>query len=222
MLEDLLREFLSNENSLRIEAEREFTKRKETTPRDVIMGLAEITSNPHADIRCLSIVLLRGITVRDQQMWAQVPESEIKQIRDFFLQRLQHEPLQYVRRKLIDCIAAIARLGDWPDLFSLIVQLIDGAAEHILTSLELVEKLGEYVGENLVAHTEGLLSIIRPCLLSENINVRIHAARALMSLAFDLKEVLADQPPPESAFYHPSNPTQLPLFLCSDGRNCAS
>ena len=192
-MEDLLSALLSNENSVRILAEANYTKLKNTNPHDLIVGLTEAISNPLMDIRCLAIVLLRGFTVREKNLWDSMSQDEIAKIRQFFLEKLEVESSSHIHKKLVDCIAANAKLGEWPELFALVGRLINsGTKEHVLLSLELIEKLGEYIGPTLIQHFDELMGFISPTLMADDVYVRLNAARALLSLLFEM------QTPPEN------------------------
>ena len=194
-MEDLLSALLSNENSVRILAEASYTKLKNKNAHNLIMGLTEAISNPQMDIRCLAIVLLRGFTVREKNLWDSMSQEEIAQIRSFFLEKLEVETSSHIHKKLVDCIAANAKLGEWPELFTLVGRLItSGTKENVLLSLELVEKLGEYIGPVLLQHLEELMGFISPTLTSSDVHVRLNAARALLSLLFEM------QNPPDKVF----------------------
>ena len=103
MLKNLLSTFLVNDNIKRSDAEQVFTTLKVSNPRDTILGLIEIISETQVELRALATILIRGITIREPEMWTTVSKSELDYIRSKFLKMLEIESSMHIRRKLIDC-----------------------------------------------------------------------------------------------------------------------
>ena len=141
MLTPLLFAFLANDNARRVEAEAAFAEMKKTSTRDVIIALAQQIFTDPPELRPLAAVMLRGITVREPDLLRSLEPTDAEQLRGWLLQGLEATLAHPNRRKVIDCIAANARLGQWPALYSLVGKLAGGDEVHVISALEIIEKL---------------------------------------------------------------------------------
>ena len=141
MLSTLLQAFLANDNARRAEAEAAFVEMKRGSPRDVIFALAQQMFADPPELCPLAAVMLRGITVREPDLWKALAPSDIEQLRGWLLQGFEASVAHPNKRNVIDCIAANARLGDWPALYSLVGQLAGGNDDQVVSALEIIEKL---------------------------------------------------------------------------------
>ena len=103
MILQLLTAFLSNDNALRYNAEMAFSGIKKSNPREVIRGLVAIILDEQVELRPLAAVLLRGITIREPDLWNALSQEEIVSIRVHLLQGLEAAAAIGNQRKLIDC-----------------------------------------------------------------------------------------------------------------------
>ena len=195
----LILSLTSANNSVRNDAEQRFEELKHNDPRTLLIGLIQImtiqenclNSSYQSDIeiesvRMLSAILLRGITIREKELWTTLSTSEVQSYRTYMLQSLILESTPHIRRKIADALISHAGILIWPELLASVQHLATSGVQRDLTlSMYLLEKLAETIGDYLYAHLDTLWSIIMPILAGSNgasVESSAAAAQALCSV----------------------------------------
>ena len=187
-LAEVLSSLLSADNVIREQAESYFAHLKATSSRSLLLGLMEVVHSGQDSIqsqwiRSLSMVLLRGISMRESSLWtSSFNATELNEIRSELMNILGSETIKHIQRKLIHTIAAMSCLCEWPDLMPMILNYAQ--SEEISTRyliMLLLEKLLEYTGRSFMQH----IQIFAPVIVSNM------AAYTSMAANIDGKESIA-------------------------------
>jgi hypothetical protein len=187
-MDSILHAILGNDNASRTAAEMQLSEFKEVQPSNVLMQLSGlVTSSVNEAYRSLSAILLRGIVLREPQLWSTLTTEQYYYIRNQLLESLIKEEIGHVQRKIADTVAAHAILSEWNELMQGVVQLsISESKKHHELCLFLLDKLAEYVGSYLILHIDAISGIIIPFLSDNDIQIQAYAVQALCSLLHEI------------------------------------
>lgn len=207
ILRSLLGELLSPVNEVRVGAELRLNELKATHPRTLVMNLVAVVCDdankePSSEwTRSLGIILLKGITNREAEMWKELNPEEFASARGHLLCLLRRETVSRVKRLLILTLASLARLEQWDDLMACVGQLASSEIESDkVLGITMLDKLAEYIGSRLITHLETVASFLCPVLNRvssqegsslrkvEELNTMVAAAQALCSLMHEMDE----------------------------------
>ena len=151
--------------------------------------------------RSLGIILLKGITHSEADMWKQLELAEFAETRGRLLSLLSRETVPRVKRLLIITLASLARLEQWDELMTCVGQLATSDIEsNKALGITMLNKLAEYVGSYLITHLESVASFLCPVLdqvsflggssmqNAEVLNTMAAAAQALCSVMHEMDE----------------------------------
>jgi hypothetical protein len=203
-MESILYAILGNDNASRTAAEMQLNEFKEVQPSNVLLQLsAVLTSSLNEAYRSLSAILLRGIVLREPQLWSTLTTEQYYHIRNQLLESLIKEEIGHVQRKIADTVAAHAILSEWNELMQGVVQLsISQNKKHHELCLFLLDKLAEYVGSYLILHIDAISGIIIPFLSDNDIQIQAYAVQALCSLLHEISSDNTSTNPNTSILYH--------------------
>ena len=206
-LRALLGELLSPVNQVRAGAETRLNDLKATNGSSLLINLVAVVcddanKDPSSEwTRSLGIILLKGITTRDADLWKQLQPAEFAESRGQLLALLHRESVPRAKRLLIITLAALARLQQWDELMACVGQLASSEVEsNKLLGISILDKLAEYVGQHLLTHLESVASFLCPVLnrvssLSgagekndEELSTMAAAAQALCSVMHEMDE----------------------------------
>jgi hypothetical protein len=177
--------------------------------------------------RALAAILLRGITLRESHLWQEALSAEDFAVaRREMLAALTSEPSPFIQRKIVDTVAMHAKLGEWPELMEAVITMMHTPEEANsstsvtgkwkIVSLQLIDKLAEYVGKFLVSanNFNVTMSVITAGLATQQQQqtAAIHSSAylALCSVLFEVEDSVLT----ESASVR-SHLQSLPAFLHS-------
>ena len=198
---------LSNSNAARLHAEQQYASLK-SDPAGLLRFLFSVVahavtpeqqqSGASATAMTLACVLLRGMAIRERQLFASLSAEEFAHCRALLLGALSSMWVPvHVRLMLCNTTAAVAGLdSNWPELIYYIqTQLTGPNSPDSRVCLFLLEKLAEHVGRLLVSNLEPVLQWIDR-FLGEAVALdgatRSAAALALFSLLYEIPTSLAD------------------------------
>ncbi|OQS07098.1 importin [Thraustotheca clavata] len=197
---ELIVRLLSNDNSVRRQAEATYTHLKSSQPAQLtsdLLSLSSIHSNPDATTRSFAPVLLRRLL--ETEGLNHLEQSHHLALKAQLLASLSAEPMAHIRRKLGHVIAEIARLEkQWPELLPAIVGLTqqpDAAMQ--ITALDVIATLCEYMGPALRHHCDqffGLFSSFVANPAVQNLEIKVAAAKAMAAYIILLESAQAMQP----------------------------
>ena len=166
----LLCELLSPVNEVRLRAESHLNELKSANARVLIIILVDIVCEdvkndpPSEWTRSLGIILLKGITHRDVDMWKQLDPEEFAETRGKLLALLGRETVPRVKRLLIITLASLAQIQQWDELMACVGQLAASEIEsNKALGITMLSKLAEYVGSYLITHLRAWLHSFALC-----------------------------------------------------------
>jgi hypothetical protein len=142
--------------------------------------------------RALAAILLRGITLREADLWRSLSQEEFAAARSEMLGALAEERLPFIQRKIVDSVAIHCKLAEWPELMDAVVAMQASAdAGWKLISLHLIDKLAEYVGKFLVSGSNFTvtLSVISAGMELKDVSIQSSAYLALCSVMYEIDAV---------------------------------
>ena len=181
----LLRRLLETSNEDRKEAERVFNLCK-SQPEPLAVRLVAVIQSPSisADIRTLAAVLLRRVTVKEQEsLWPQLNPAAQAKLKTDLLSILQSEPSKPIWKKVCDTISDLAvgivESSGWPELLPFMFQCVTSNDDRMKeASLIIFAQIAPYLQEPLLPHLASLHDVFLHCLQSGSINVRLASLQA--------------------------------------------
>ena len=216
-LVELLLCFVSPDNALRGQAEQMYAALKAANPREILVGLVTLLSDPayylhllpanvlgREGLCALVAVLLRGIALREENLWSAMGAADMEECRRLLLLTLQNEPSRHIRRKISDAVAALSKLSPWPQLLTVVQQLgtaTDSRDQQL--SMYLLDKLAEHIGESLLGDgsREAVWALISPIINNDGVLAgdrdSLVSAGAAAEALCSLLSATAELPAPE-------------------------
>ena len=144
-------------------------------------------SSPHEPARQAAALFLRPRIISHWNRLRTPPPEGRAALQAALLQRLASEPSRPVRKALIGCVAALAKVlvpgGDWPELLHLLSAAAAAPLEEARELAQhLLQELADAVGANLSACVGALRPVVLAALQDGAPRVRLAALRATGTL----------------------------------------
>mmetsp|Transcript_32082 Transcript_32082/g.51405 ORF Transcript_32082/g.51405 Transcript_32082/m.51405 type:complete len:1109 (+) Transcript_32082:54-3380(+) len=198
-----IRATLSNDNTLRNEAEKQFESAKGTQPSQLVEGLFGILLNMSLEqpLREQAAVLLRKCLEKvsdDGSLWLRLGEAPQNVVREKLLQLLEAEQSPPVRKKVADCVQSLANqlisleegsgvnnIQEWPALMPTLMRVImDGSKDAGLRAdcLWSVKEMIVSIWPIMLVNGNQTLEVLRTCMADPTSGVCGNATSLLLEL----------------------------------------
>ncbi|ETV92948.1 hypothetical protein H310_12945 [Aphanomyces invadans] len=196
---DVIRALLSNDNTVRRQAESTYTQIKAHQPMELATTLLTLTcfqtNSTDVETRMFAPVLLRRLVETEG-----LPNDATyrAQMKTQLLATLVQETQPPIRRKVSHVVAQVARQdASWPELLPSIVQLTQHPDPGMqVTALDVLATLAEYTGAKLKLHHEQLGNVFASFVASPTActEARVAAWKALSAFVVHLESSDSLQP----------------------------
>ncbi|CAI5726213.1 unnamed protein product [Peronospora destructor] len=191
----LVAALMSNDNTMRKQAETAYETFKVEQPQTLVANLVQLLRTaPEPEARAFAPVLLRPLLEVKAGVYAQLDAAAQANLKAQLLEAVASEPVAHVRRKLGHLIAELAAVSEkheqaWPELLNVVSALTTNADALLrVTAFDLLAKLAEYASDVLDPHKESFLTLFTNSLNDANGEVQIASLKTASAFLLTLED----------------------------------